>query len=1046
MNVARKPADRQRIQAIEPVLAARIETDRHDQTLGRGDKAGAKRQRRLERDHGLAEPAPEPKSRHQHATNQSGKFKILDHLDKLTHHKGDKYICPVCGGNNLSIGPETGAYNCFSGCETQAIREAIAPWADRQSKATRNQPKRQWVYADADGSLLIRVNRTDDSQGEKRIWQEYQFNGVWVAKAKDVPASTKAQAKAAVMPYRYREAMQAASQGDLVYWVEGEKCADALWNIGIPATTSIGGSDGYKRYGDYSNVFVGVNLVIAPDRDIAGIKYADAIAHDYPQAKWLYAFPGSAEWDNLPKSGGLDVADWIASGADKEAIESALGKRRSSDQPVAKTKPKSAADVSSAADHETEVNWDRLTLHDHTLGRKKMREQGGGYVAEFTPLLTAELKMTLKLETVAEGGATELLATWKNGAIIRQKTIRLKVSDCNTPDKFSDALNKEVGEQIACYLTKKDLQTLMHQLSEDYHATGGRTYKLADRFGEQVDGYFVFEHIQYTPSGQTCTAQESGWVFDPHLGQEDGMNCPTILPECADALPNLVAAARNLYQPEALKFALCEMGNGTSTLHNTILRKTYNNISQSTIDGPPGVGKTIAARMSASPTGTHIPDLVMSSDTTASAVAERIKLYSSLQQVWDDPIPLGGDAKDIKAARKSVNATLTRLFNGFNRGKRGGGQAANTNVTVTSNAGAGGAAAAADERLISKNWPNLEVNVSSGEADRLERAMDAASGGVGQLLRIPFDRTKIDAYTVEFKKYMPNAHMRQARGLAIQCYYTEGFCEVAGVTDFDVFAFTRDVLCPQADATETAKSNLSDFLERLDNLRTGEHVGKWNATMVTRDGRSYLAIKQVDVWDILQKQQASNIPNYGLSALKSQITDQGGFADSTQRQKFVPTQQAWTDYLRAENQFNIINGEKSTASRPIPPKRSLSCACWLIPANAVKEALGRAWDDADSSGEVYPLEAEPTPSVTPEATETTFTPIEAEEIENCLTIAETAAAAASPEAVSTAWQMLRQLPDERLKKAVWRGLSVAARNAMQKAKESERLGTWESAA
>jgi hypothetical protein len=291
MNVARKPADRQRIQAIEPVLAARIETDRHDQTLGRGDKAGAKRQRRLERDHGLAEPAPEPKSRHQHATNQSGKFKILDHLDKLTHHKGDKYICPVCGGNNLSIGPETGAYNCFSGCETQAIREAIAPWADRQSKATRNQPKRQWVYADADGSLLIRVNRTDDSQGEKRIWQEYQFNGVWVAKAKDVPASTKAQAKAAVMPYRYREAMQAASQGDLVYWVEGEKCADALWNIGIPATTSIGGSDGYKRYGDYSNVFVGVNLVIAPDRDIAGIKYADAIAHDYPQAKCCMRFP-----------------------------------------------------------------------------------------------------------------------------------------------------------------------------------------------------------------------------------------------------------------------------------------------------------------------------------------------------------------------------------------------------------------------------------------------------------------------------------------------------------------------------------------------------------------------------------------------------------------------------------------------------------------------------------------------------------------------------------------------------------------------------------
>jgi energy-coupling factor transporter ATP-binding protein EcfA2 len=71
-----------------------------------------------------------------------------------------------------------------------------------------------------------------------------------------------------------------------------------------------------------------------------------------------------------------------------------------------------------------------------------------------------------------------------------------------------------------------------------------------------------------------------------------------------------------------------------------------------------------------------------------------------------------------------------------------------------------------------------------------------------------------------------------------------------------------------------------------------------------------------------------------------------------------------------------------------------------------------------------------------------FTPIETEEIENYRSIAETAATA-SPEAVSIAWQTLRQLTDDRLKKAVWRGLSATARSALEKANETDRLVTWE---
>jgi hypothetical protein len=688
-----------------------------------------------------------------------------------------------------------------------------------------------------------------------------------------------------------------------------------------------------------------------------------------------------------------------------------------------------------------ESAWKVPVVQNYTIGKMVWKGRGEDAYQEFEPLLDCDFTIEKIFKSTDGGGILLEVKHWVGKNLMTHQVL-IDSIDCLKADKFAEALTRGLGSQISCTLQLSELQALLHNRKQDYYLAGKEIGRMADRFGEQTDGFRVFENCQFTPTGEPCTEAESGWIFNPRLGHEDGLNSPVILPENPEALPKLVAAAKAFYHPNALGYALCELGYGVATLHRKAVIQVYDEFAQSTIDGEAGCGKTKAAKMAASVAGMHKREFIMGVDTTASASAERLKLYSSLPVVYDDPIPLGGDAKDIKAAKKIVNATLSRLFNGRDRDKRGGGQAANTNVIVTSNAGANGAAAALDERIIIKNYPNHPANLLNGEGDRLDRAMDKASGGYGALIRIKFDRDKIDSYVIALLKYLPNAHVRQARSLAIQCYFTEEFCKVAGVADFDAFAFTRDVLCPQADATETAKPNLTDFLERLDNLRTVECVGRWNATMVTRDGKSYLAIKHTDVWEILQKQQASNTQNYGLSAIKAQIIDQGGFTDSKQRQKFVPTKQGWIDYLKASNQFNMFDSGYSAANRPKPPKKEGPYACWLIPANVVEEVLGRPWDDTDSSEVCDPLETEPTPSATPETTETTFTPIETEEIENCLTIAETAAAA-SPEAVSTAWQMLRQLPNERLKRAVWHRLSVAARNAMQKANESDRLGIWE---
>lgn len=59
---------------------------------------------------------------------------INDYLDKLEPSKGGKYICPVCGGNDLSISKD-GATTCFNnGCEWKSIMDAVAPLPSKMQR------------------------------------------------------------------------------------------------------------------------------------------------------------------------------------------------------------------------------------------------------------------------------------------------------------------------------------------------------------------------------------------------------------------------------------------------------------------------------------------------------------------------------------------------------------------------------------------------------------------------------------------------------------------------------------------------------------------------------------------------------------------------------------------------------------------------------------------------------------------------------------------------------------------------------------------------
>lgn len=176
---------------------------------------------------------------------------------------------------------------------------------EKQQKAIRPAQKRIWEYSDRVGNPLVRVIRIDDGKGGKpKRWQEHWNGKVWVKGLKSIKRED-------IPVYRYAEIKEAIAEGKTIFVVEGEPSADAMWSIGLPATTNIGGS-GKWQLSDTADLLGSARTVLCPDRDKPGMKHMETIAKEFPDAQWLYAFPHSPLWKNLPQSQGVDVADWIA--------------------------------------------------------------------------------------------------------------------------------------------------------------------------------------------------------------------------------------------------------------------------------------------------------------------------------------------------------------------------------------------------------------------------------------------------------------------------------------------------------------------------------------------------------------------------------------------------------------------------------------------------------------------------------------------------------------------------------------------------------------
>jgi len=132
------------------------------------------------------------------------------------------------------------------------------------------------------------------------------------------------------------------ANADRVYVCEGEKAADALRSIGLVATTSAHGCESPGKT-DW-RALAGKEVIILPDNDPPGHKYADSVAvllaklTPAPVVKLV-------ELPNLPEHG--DAADWIdahGEAAEPEAMRADLDRFSNDAEPITATESATEAE------------------------------------------------------------------------------------------------------------------------------------------------------------------------------------------------------------------------------------------------------------------------------------------------------------------------------------------------------------------------------------------------------------------------------------------------------------------------------------------------------------------------------------------------------------------------------------------------------------------------------------------------------------------------------------------------------------------------------
>ncbi len=215
-------------------------------------------------------------------------------------------LCPFHEDNrpSLSVNLESGLWHCF-GCGKKGNSGQFAELVGESSERGRGPLGERIIdtydYQDLDGKLLYQVVRLAPKDFRQR---RPDGAGKWIWNLEGVKR----------VPYRLPQ----LNGREIVYVVEGEKDADLLWSLGIPATTNSGGAGKWRDECSVILLELGITrAVLLPDNDVPGgrhmVEVRESLGRKGITSK-IVALPG------LPPGG--DVSDFLKTHG-KEGLEEA---------------------------------------------------------------------------------------------------------------------------------------------------------------------------------------------------------------------------------------------------------------------------------------------------------------------------------------------------------------------------------------------------------------------------------------------------------------------------------------------------------------------------------------------------------------------------------------------------------------------------------------------------------------------------------------------------------------------------------------------------
>lgn len=224
---------------------------------------------------------------------------------KNTQQKGDgEYMacCPAHDDQNPSLSirynkeRNNTSIKCFAGCETKDILDKIGlRISDLYEDNYKKKLSKETVYNyfDEKANIVYRRIRKEYADGTKTFLPVQ-------------PDGTKNLKGVRRVIYNLPAVLNAST----IYFVEGEKCADIINQSDYVATTLDSGSNS-RWFPHFSEWLQGKEIIIIPDNDEAGLKYAKNILDNLPNAK-VVKLPDIQEKE--------DVYDWLMSGHCMEEI------------------------------------------------------------------------------------------------------------------------------------------------------------------------------------------------------------------------------------------------------------------------------------------------------------------------------------------------------------------------------------------------------------------------------------------------------------------------------------------------------------------------------------------------------------------------------------------------------------------------------------------------------------------------------------------------------------------------------------------------------